>query len=241
MDVVTIELERAGLGAFLVVEVLFLAANLTKLLYGAWLPLLIGITVFTILTTWQRGRALVTARREQDEGSLGAFVQELHARRPALPRVPGTAVFLNRGKITTPLAMRANVEHNHILHEHVVILSIETLPRPHVGAESRVLVDDLGYTDDGISHVTAQFGYMEDPNVPEVLRLADAAGLESPLDFDQVSYFLSTIELHIGTEPGMSRWRKRLFVATSHITTDAAEYFGLPRKNTVIMGSIITV
>jgi KUP system potassium uptake protein len=71
--------------------------------------------------------------------------------------------------------MRANVEHDHILREHVVILSIETLPRPHVGADSRVLVDDLGYTDDVISHITAQFGYVEDPNVPEVLRLADAA------------------------------------------------------------------
>ena len=150
-------------------------------------------------------------------------------------------MFLNRGKVTTPLALRANGDHNHILHEHVVILSIETVPRPHLGTEGRVVVDDLGYTDDGISHVTAHFGYMEDPNVPNVLRLADAAGLESPLDLGQVSYFLSTIELHVGTEPGMARWRKRLFVATSHITTDAAEYFGLPRTHTVIMGSIITV
>jgi KUP system potassium uptake protein len=155
-----------GAGGFLVVDGLFLAANLTKFVHGAWLPLLIGITVFTVLTTWQRGRALVTQRREQEEGSLRAFVDELHQRRPALHRVPGTAVFLNRGKDTTPLAMRANVEHNHILHEHVVILSIETLPVPYVAAADRVVLDDLGYTDDGITHVGARFGYMEDPTSP---------------------------------------------------------------------------
>ena len=230
-----------GAGAFLVVEVLFLAANLTKLLYGAWVPLLIAITVFTVLTTWQRGRALVTRQRDHDEGSLRTFVDELHERRPPLQRVPGTAVFLNRGKVTTPLAMRANVEHNHILHAHVVILSIETLPVPYVSTADRLRLDDLGYTDDGISHVTARFGYMQDPNVPSVLALADAAGLEGPLDLGEASYFLSTIELRVGDQPGMMRWRKRLFVATSRITTDAAEYFGLPRERTVIMGSRITV
>jgi len=230
-----------GGGAFLLIEVLFLAANTTKILYGAWVPLLIAVTVFTVLTTWQRGRELVTARREHDEGSLRAFVDELHARRPPVQRVPGTAVFLNRGKATAPLAMRANVTHNHILHEHVVILAIETSPVPHVAPADRVIVDDLGYTDDGISHVTACFGYMEDPNVPDVLRLADKIGLEGPLDVDDASYFLSTIELRVGRDPGMTRWRKRLFVATARITTDAAEYFGLPRDRTVIMGARISV
>ena len=179
-----------------------------------------------------------------NEGASGTTSIEDFIARPdvtAAHRVPGTAVFLNRGKATTPLAMRANVEHNHILHEHVVILSIETLPVPYVSTADRLRLDDLGYTDDGISHVTARFGYMQDPNVPSVLALADAAGLEGPLDLGEASYFLSTIELRVGDQPGMMRWRKRLFVATSRITTDAAEYFGLPRERTVIMGSRITV
>jgi len=231
----------AGGGALLMVDLLFLAANLTKITHGAWLPLLIGVTVFTVLITWQRGRLLVTKRRERDEGSLRAFITELHNRQPPLQRVPGTAVFLNRGKNTTPLAMRANVEHNHILHEHVVILSIETQPVPHIAEADRLVVDDLGYADDGISHVAARFGYKDAPNVPYVLRLAASAGLECPLEIDEASYFLSTIELHMGEEPGMSRWRKHLFVATSRITADAAEYFGLPRERTVIMGSRIEV
>ncbi len=230
-----------GAGAFLVVDLLFLAANLTKITHGAWLPLLIGITVFTVLTTWQRGRQLVTERREGAEGSLQAFVGKLHERRPPLQRVSGTAVFLNRNKQTTPLAMRANVEHNQILHGHVVILSIETLPVPHVAEVERLEIDELGYVDDGIAHISARFGYMDEPNIPSLLRLAAQAGLECPLEVEEASYFLSTIELRIGDAPGMTRWRKRLFVATSRITADAAEYFGLPRDRTVIMGSQIEV
>jgi KUP system potassium uptake protein len=231
----------AAAGGFLFVDVLFLAANLTKIGHGAWLPLLIGLAVFTVLTTWQRGRELVTARREREEGSLRTFVDELHARRPPLQRVPGTAVFLNRNPRTAPLAMRANVEHNRILHEHVVILSIETAPLPHVRAAKRLRIDDLGYRDDGIAHVTARFGYMDQPDIPRVLAQANEAGLECPLEVGEASYFLSTIDLQIGDAPGMARWRKHLFVATSHITADAAEYFALPRDRTVIMGSLIEV
>jgi KUP system potassium uptake protein len=223
----------------LAVDLLFFAANLTKLLHGAWLPLLIGIAVFTILTTWQRGRELVTRLRQQDEGPLQAFIDRIHTMKPPLHRVPGTAVFLNRGKDTAPLALRANVEHNHVLHRYVLILSIETLPVPHVSAGQRLTIDPLGHEDDRITHVTARFGYMDGANVPALLPLIREADPESPLRRSDVSYFLSTIELHLGNTPGMSRWRKRLFLATAQITADAAEYFRLPRERTVIMGSRI--
>jgi KUP system potassium uptake protein len=228
-----------GAGALLTVDLLFFAANLTKLVHGAWLPLLIAIAVFTIFTTWQRGRELVTRLRVQDEGPLRAFIDQLHAMRPPLHRVPSTAVFLNRGKVTAPLALRANVEHNQVLHEHVLILSIETMPVPHVPAADRIAIDDLGYKDDRIIHVTAYFGYMDQPNVPDLLPLIRDADIESPLDDDKLSYFLSRIELVLGNTPGMSRWRKRLFIATSRITADAAEYLVLPHERTVIMGSRI--
>ena len=228
-----------GGGALLAVDLLFLAANLTKLVHGAWLPLLIALAAFTVLTTWQRGRELVTAARQRDEGPLPAFVDQLHAMKPPLPRVPSTAVFLNRGKDTAPLALRENVEHNQVLHEHVLILAIETRPVPHVPPAQRLAVDDLGYKDDRIIHVTAFFGYMDQTNVPGLLPLIGKAEIESPLDDDKVSFFLSRIELRPGNTPGMSRWRKRLFLATSRITADAADYFQLPRERTVIMGSRI--
>jgi KUP system potassium uptake protein len=223
----------------LTIDLLFLAANLTKLPHGAWLPLAIGIVAFTVLTTWQKGRQMVSRQRALDEGSLREFIDELHSRKPPLPRVPGTAIFLNRGKTTAPLAMRANVEHNHVLHDHVLILAIETLPAPHVAATDRIEIDDLGYKDDRIYHVTARFGYMDTPSVPPLLPLIRAAGEEGELDSEEVSYFLSTIEVRRGNTPGMNRWRKRLFVATARLTADAAEYFKLPRDRTVIMGSRI--
>ncbi|WP_433454606.1 potassium transporter Kup [Streptomyces sp. CA-142005] len=230
-----------GAGVLLFVDLLFVAANLTKLVHGAWLPLLIGVTAFTVMTTWQRGRELVTAERARLEGPLPEFVDDLRSERVPTLRIPGTAVFLNRGKQTAPLAMRANVEHNHVRHDQVVILSLETEPVPRVPAEQRIVVDDLGYADDGIIHVTARFGYMETPDVPGTLAMLDPSQTEGPLQLDQASYFLSKIDLRRGKSPTMAPWRKRLFIATSYITADAAEYFGLPRDRTVIMGSHVEV
>ena len=231
----------AGGGILLAIDLLFFAANLTKVTHGAWLPLLIGITIFIIFTTWQRGRELVTQIRDREEGPLPEFIAQLHAMKPPLQRVPGTAIFLNRGKTTAPLAMRANVEHNEILHENVLILSVETMPAPHIPEAERLQVDDLGYRDDGIIHVTARFGYMDPTNVPGLLPLIRDADVEGPAPDAKLSYFVSRIELVQGHAPGMSRWRKRLFIATSRITPDAAEYFRLPRERTVIMGSRIEI
>lgn len=230
-----------GATLLLTVDLLFFAANMTKLIHGAWLPLLIGITAFTVMTTWQRGRRIVTARREHEEGPLQEFVDRLHDQDPPLHVVPGTAVFLNRGSATTPLAMRANAVHNHVRHEHAVILSIETDTVPRVPAAQRLTVDSLGWDEDGIIHVTARFGYMDTPDVPAALALLDPGQTEGRLDLDNASYFLSKIELRRGKQPTMAPWRKRLFIATSYITADAAEYFGLPRERTVIMGSHIEV
>jgi KUP system potassium uptake protein len=229
-----------GAAVLLTVDLLFVAANLTKVTHGAWLPLLIGVAVYTVLTTWQKGREAVTRLRTADEGPLDAFVSKLHGRQ--VPRVAGTAVFLNRGNETTPLALRANVEHNHVLHKTVIILSVETVPVPHVPKGKRIThIDDLGYRNDGIIHVTASFGYMDTPDVPAVLPLIRSSEIKGRLTPGEVSYFLSKIDLHAGRQHGMSRWRKRLFLATSRLTADASEYFQLPRGRTVIMGARIDI
>jgi KUP system potassium uptake protein len=226
---------------FGVIDLAFLGANLTKIHTGGWLPLLVAACLSTVLFTWRRGREIVTRNRERLEGPLGDFVAKLHADDPPVVRVPGTAVFLNRGRRTTPLAMRANVEHVHALHEHVVILTIETRPVPYVADDKRLQVSDLGFRDDGISHVTARFGFQETPNVPEVLRQADEHGLETKLKLDDVSYFVSKIELVASDAPGLSRWRKRLFLATAELASDPVEYFVLPRDRTVLLGSVCEV
>ena len=193
-----------GGGFLLLVDLMFFAANMTKLVHGAWLPLLIAIIAFTVMTTWQKGREIVTRAREKTEGPLREFINGIRDCEPPLVRMSGTSVFLNRGKETAPLAMRANVEHNRVLHEHVIIMSIDTVPVPRLTDDERITIDELGYKRDGIIHVSACYGYMETPNIPAALRLLDPAHTEGHIDVDTASYFLSKLELAAGDEP---RWR----------------------------------
>jgi KUP system potassium uptake protein len=229
-----------GAVVLLGVDLLFLAANLTKIPHGAWLPLVIALTAFTIMTTWQRGRQLVTTRRAGMEGSLHEFAHEL-SDDPNVSVVDGTAIFLNRGSTTVPLALRANVEHNHIRHQHVVIVAVEIDTVPRVADSERVTIDDLGHPGDGLTHVMLRFGYTETPDVPAALATLTPEQTEGRLDLDNATYFLSKIELRAGDTPGMAGWRKRLFVATSHITADASEHFGLPRDRLVLLGAHVDV
>ena len=231
-----------GGGAILLtIDGLFFAANLTKLVSGAWLPLLIGVAVYTIFSTWHTGRTEVTARREQQEGPLRGFVEGLRERRPPVQRVPGTGVFLNRTEDTTPLAMRACVDHLDTLHERVVLLSVTTADSPTVPPAERMRVDALGYADDGIIRVRARFGYLDRPDVPALLATLDTSDVEHPVDLDEATYFLSTIDLTLGSVSGLARWRKRLFLATAATASDAAQYFELPRERTIVMGSRVSV
>ncbi|MBZ5733455.1 KUP/HAK/KT family potassium transporter [Nocardioides sp. TRM66260-LWL] len=232
----------AGFGVLIGVDLLFLAANLTKLVHGAWLPLALALTAFAVMTTWQWGRSRVTARRREMEGPLLAFAEDLRLRPDALTTVPGTAVFLDRGPDTTPLALRANTEHNRVRHERVVVLTVKVEPVPRVGPDERVLVDDLGDPDDGLTHVTLRFGYAERPDVPRTLATLPPALTEGVLDLEHATWFLSTIDLHPDDAVrGLGAWRTRLFLATSHLTADAAEHFGLPRERTVLMGARVEV
>jgi len=231
-----------GAAAFLSVEVAFFAANLTKVVHGGWLPLAIAAVVFTVLMTWRRGREIVTANRVKEEGPLQEFIDRLDARDFPVQRVPGTAVFLNSNPQTTPLALRANVEHNHVLHKRVVIISIETQRIPHVSSADRLTCDDLGHVADGITGLTARFGFQDHPDVPALLRLAVRRHLlERTFDLDHASYFLSQITIVQTHAPGMSGWRKRLFLTISHNAANPVRYFRLPDDRTVIMGERISL
>jgi KUP system potassium uptake protein len=227
-----------GAGAFLTVDLGFFAANLPKVLHGGWFPLLIAVVVFVVLTTWQRGREIVTRNRTEEEGPLRTFVEEVHAMDPPAYRPPRTGVFLNPSSDTTPLALRANVEHNRAVHETVVIVSVQTLRVPHVPEDDRVTVDDLGYRDDGINHLTVRYGFQDQIDIPRTLRLA-AERMENDVDLDAVSYFISRITIVPTDAPGMARWRKRLFTVIARNAANPVPYFGLPDDRTVVMGSHI--
>jgi len=229
---------QLALGAltFGAVELTFLSANLSKIAHGGWLPLVIALLVFTVMTTWRRGREIVAANRQEEEGSLREFVDELYDR--GIPRVPGTAVFPHPGKDTAPLALRANVQHNGVLHHDVVIVSANSANVPHVHPEERFVCDDLGHDDDRIHHLSVRFGFSEDPNLPAALRQACDEGLleNGRIDVTDASYFLSRGPIRRTAASGMAQWRKVLFMALARNAADPTAYFGLPADRTVTMG-----
>ncbi len=225
----------------------FLGANLTKLAHGAWVPLVIGIALFTVMATWARGRREVTRIRHEQEGPLADLLEEVDDPDHPVVRVPGTAVYLDRaaggGAPTVPLAMRSTVDHLHALHERVLVVSLTTAPTPWVVEEEIGSVSAPVGSDGSVLLVTLHFGYRQRTDVPKALSRALAhAGVDA--DLDDASWFLSTIEVRRGPSDrprslGLPRWRKALFTATSHLTTDAARAFELPRDRTVVMGARI--
>jgi len=225
--------------AFGSVEVAFFTANLTKIVHGGWLPIVVAGAIFVLLLTWQRGRVIVTRNRKTTEGSLREFVASLKDLEPPVHRVPGTAVFLNASTTTTPLALRVNVEHNHTLHEHVLIVSVEFDNIPHIPDEQRLIIDDLGDTQDGMAHVTARFGYQDAPDVPRALRLLPPGQVDTDVDVDNAAYFLSRMTLVRTDADTMPDWQKRLFLNLAHNASNPTEYFGLPTNRSISMGAEI--
>jgi KUP system potassium uptake protein len=234
----SMRLAIAGGAAFLAIDLTFLAAQVPKIEHGGWFALAVAAIFFTVLATWQRGRTIVTANRTRVEGPLRAFVDEVHAADPPAFRPSRTGVFLNANRETTPLALRANFEHNHTVHDNVVIVSVVVERVPYVADARRATVDDLGYADDGIVHVTARYGFMDTVDVPRMLRRAGKR-MEREVDPDAISYFISRITIIPTRAAGMSMWRKRLFIVLARNAANPVAYFGLPVDQTVVMGSQI--
>jgi KUP system potassium uptake protein len=227
---------------FYVVEVSFFTSNLTKITHGAWLPLLVGVVVATVMVTWRKGRDIVTHNRTEHEGSLTDFLEALCDAKPPVVRLPGTAVFLNPGKVTTPLALRAQVEHNHAFHEKVVIVSMEPVSVPRVDKSDRIASERLGRGLFKIVHITVRVGYHDSWNVPRALAEARKQGLlDRNLDLEHASYFVSRMTIVPTAAPGMSRWRKQLFVGMARNANSPIEHFGLPSPRTVMTGSQVAM
>jgi KUP system potassium uptake protein len=221
-----------------VLELTYFGANLTKVVHGGWLPLLIAIIVATVMLTWQRGRTLITDRRIEMEGPLEPFIDWLHG--DPVTRVPGTAVFLHPSKTSTPLALRENATFNHVIHENVLIVSTTSEHTPYVSDEERVELDHLGDPYDAITHLTLRFGFQEDQDVPAALSLARDLGIYD-VDPDTAYYFLSRIIVQRGSGREMPIWRKRLFLGLAHNAASPTEYFCLPEDRTVAMGAAVVL
>jgi KUP system potassium uptake protein len=227
---------------FLTVEVAFFAADVAKIAHGAWLPLGVGLTIATVMVTWRRGRDVVTRNRTEQEGSLHEFVDGLASADPPVRRVPGTAIFLNPGMETTPLALRAQVTHNQALHEKVLIVTMQTISVPQCELGDRFDVQLLGRGEYKVILATLRCGYQDRYDIPATLTEARKRGLlQRNLDLEHASYFLSRITITPTDAPGLARWRKKLFVAMARNAASPIEHFGLPPERTVTMGSQVTV
>jgi KUP system potassium uptake protein len=216
-------------------ELTFFAANLTKVAHGGWLTLLIGAAVFTVMVTWRRGTDIFVSRRREREGPLLDFVENLAATK--VPRVPGTAVFPHPNKETAPLAFILNVAYNHVRHERVVIVSARTAPVPHVPWSRRLSVDLLGDPADGIVYVAARFGFQDTVDIPAALHRVAGRFPETDFDADNASYFVSRSLLRRTDAPGLSGWRKRLYLLLALNAASQPEFFRLPEDRTILLST----
>jgi KUP system potassium uptake protein len=233
----------ALLGAlFLTVEVSFFSANLAKVAHGAWLSLGVGLVISFLMVTWRRGRETLTRNRTEHEGSLNEFLDTVRTAQPPVRRVPGTAIFLNPNKHTTPLALRAEVEHNHALHDAVLIVSVDSIGLPHVDREDRFATEWLGHGLFKVLHVSIRTGYRDRADIPKALALARKEGhLARNVDLEHASYFISRMTIIASEAPGMPRWRKALFITMARNASSPIAHFRLPSDRTVIMGSQVAL
>jgi KUP system potassium uptake protein len=231
------------IGAVLLsIELSFFSSNVTKVGHGAWIPLCIGLVTALVMVTWRRGRVIVTRNRIVEEGPLDEFLYRLRMADPPLHRVPRVAVYLSPGRSTTPLALRADVEHYGVLHDKVLIVSVEQVSVPYVDPADRFVVEVLGSGLFKVLHVTIHAGYHDTTNVPEALALARKRGmLERALDLEHASYFVSRMTITPTGAPGMSRWRKLLFVTLARNSASPIDHFGLSADRTVSVGSNIGI
>jgi KUP system potassium uptake protein len=214
---------------FLTIDLTFFGANLLKLFQGGWLPILIGGCIFGLMTTWKKGRRLVAERLVARAIGLDHFLDVISAAAPI--RVTGTAVFMTAQPRGIPPALAHNLRHNKMLHEHVVLLTVSTAPVPHVTGDERITLDAVGH---GIYTMKLVYGFMEDPDVPDALRVARTHGLE--IDLDDITYFLGRETLLLTGRRGMARWRERVFVVMTRNAVGATAFFHLPPERVVELG-----
>ena len=219
---------------FVVVDMSFFAANLLKLLDGAWVPLLFGIVVAVLIWTWRRGATILAAKTRRIEVPLMDLIKSLEKRPPHI--VKGTAVFLTSDPSFVPTALLHNLKHNKVLHEHNVILTIETAQTPRVDPAERVKMETIS---EKFSTVRLRFGFMESPNVPKALVIARKLGWQ--FDIMATSFFVSRRSLKPSAQSGMPAWQDHLFIAMSRSANDATDYFQIPTGRVVEVGTQVTI
>jgi KUP system potassium uptake protein len=215
---------------FLAIDLGFLGSNLLKIPDGGWLPLLIGLALFTVMTTWRKGASLLADRIAESASTIETFIGRVEGEH--IPRVPGTGVFFTGRLEQTPPALFQLVRHTGVLYERVLILTVVIEPLPKTGADERIEITDLG---SGFHRVVLHYGFMQRPNIPS--ELAACADLDLTNDLDQVHYISGHVDMLAGRKlRGMARWRDKLFVLMASNTQDATAFYQIPAAQAMKVG-----
>ncbi|WP_329742464.1 potassium transporter Kup [Dyella sp. A6] len=217
------------------IDLSYFGANTLKIPDGGWFPLVLGLFLFTVMTTWRRGRELVIREIKQGGLALAPFIENISEHPPL--RVPGTAVFLTANQESVPHALLHNLKHNKVLHERNVLLTVEVLETPIAEADERIHIDDLGGEFYGLG---LRFGFAEDPNVP--LALAQCARTGLPFDMMDTTFFLSRDNIVADKgRPGMALWRDKLFAFLSRNALPATAFFQIPGNRLIELGAQVEI
>jgi KUP system potassium uptake protein len=227
----------AGLVAlfFLTVDLAFFGANMLKIKSGGWFPLVAGVAVFSLMTTWRRGREILHERLGGGTEFLKDFIDSLADAPPH--RVPGVAVFMSSSFVGTPTMLHHHLAHNQVLHDQVIILTVLTEEIPRVPASERVSVTKMPK---GFARVIVRYGFMQSPNVPVALRQCEALGLA--VDLVHTTFYLSR-ETIISTarRSGMMRWQEKLFSFMTRNSLTATAFFNIPAEQVVELGQYVEI
>jgi KUP system potassium uptake protein len=218
---------------FLIVDIAYFAANLTKVPDGGWFPLAVGVIAFTLLTTWAKGRALMQQRLRESAMPIEVFIKSAAG---SAARVPGTAVFMTSSAEGVPHALLHNMKHNKVLHERVVVLTVLVDEVPYVDMEDRVEVVDLG---NGFWRMIVRYGFMQETDIPAVLKTIENCGPQFKMM--DTSFFLARQTLIASDRPGMAIWREKLFAWMLRNAETAMEFFKLPTNRVVELGSQVEI
>jgi KUP system potassium uptake protein len=220
---------------FLAIDLGFLGSNLLKIPDGGWLPLLIGVMLFTVMTTWRRGARLLADLIANTTPKLETFIGRVTGEQ--IPRIPGTAVFFTDRREQTPQSLQQLVEHTEVLYKRVVLVTVVIEPVPTISGDERIEMKELG---EGFFRLVLRYGFMQGPNIPSELDACAKLGLE--LDLDKIHYIIGNVDLIAGRKlRGMALWRDRLFVLLARNTQDATAFYQLPVAQTMTVGMQIGI
>ena len=223
---------------FLLIDLLFVASNFTKIIHGGWFPLVLASFVLIIITTWVHGQKIVSKKRQAQEGPLQDFVNTINDAKPAIRRVPGEAIYIGHHENYAPLALRATVEKLNELHEKVIVVSAEITNESHIAEDKRSTFNALGYAD-GISYVHIKYGYHDSPNIPRSLEYIRATNKELEFNPETVEYFVSQSKIVQTKRHNLAGWRKRLYCLMVRNALSTSDYYKLPTNRTIEIRSLI--